>query len=92
MTKEADHMGQAFCGVCTNCGFKITENIGVGFMFPIVYGEVRKRALKSCRCPCYNPLYNASKCGTIRAWLWGHKHKENRMEKAGFPEYRGMPL
>ena len=38
-------MGQAFSGVCTNCGFKITENIGVGFMFPIVYGEVRKRAL-----------------------------------------------
>ena len=38
-------MGQVFSGVCTNCGFKITGNIGVGFMFPIVYGEVRKRAL-----------------------------------------------
>ena len=49
-------------------------------------------AVRKARCLCYNPLYNTSKCGTIRAWLWDHKYKENRMEKAGFPEDRGRPL
>ena len=46
----------------------------------------------TCRCPIYIPFNFSTKYGKISLWLWDHKYKENRKEKAGFPEDRGRPL